>query len=145
MTEPWENEKEPDQRPPDPAASLHAALAAAPPLRWPSPQRDRLWLVVQDAACTRGRAWACAMGSTTPQEIGGEDARQVELLAAMSWLFNHEREARLMDLDSLFRTVRGVAVRGKHGSARNTQADALHGMTGVAAGRSVTFASELVA
>jgi len=38
-----------------------------------------------------------------------------------------------------------VAVRGKHGSARTAQADALHGMTGVAAGRPVTFASEAVA
>ena len=61
------------------------------------------------------------MGSTTPQEIGGEDARQVELLAAMSWLFDHERDARLMDLDGLFRMLRGVAVRGKHGSARTAQ------------------------
>ena len=136
---------EPDRRPLDPAASLHAALAAAPPLRWPSPERDRLWLAVQDAVCTRGRAWACAMGSTTPQEVGGEDARHVELLAAMSWLFDHEREARLMDLDSLFRMLRGVAVRGKHGSARTAQADDLHGMTGVAAGRPVIFATEAVA
>jgi hypothetical protein len=136
---------EPDRRPLDPAALVHAALAAAPPLRWPSPERDRLWLAVQDAACTRGRAWACAMGSTTPQEIGGEDARHVELLAAMSWLFDHERDARGMDLDALFRTLRGVAVRGKHGSARTAQADALHGMTGVGAGRPVTFAFQEVA
>jgi hypothetical protein len=85
------------------------------------------------------------MGSTTPQEIGGEDARQVELLAAMSWLLGHERDARRMDLDVLFRTLRGVAVRGKHGSARTAQADALHGMTDVAAGRPVTFAAEVVA
>jgi hypothetical protein len=127
------------------ATSVHAALAASPPLRWPSPERDDLWLAVQDAACTRGRAFACAMGSTTPQEIGGEDARHVELLAAMSWLFNHERDARLMDLHALFRTLRGVAVRGKHGSARAAQTDALHGMTGVAAGRPVTFAAEAVA
>jgi hypothetical protein len=127
------------------ATSVHAALAAAPPLRWPSPERDDLWLAVRDAACTRGRAWACAMGSTKPQEIGGEDARHVELLAAMSWLFDHERDARIMDLNALFRTLRGVAVRGKHGSARAAQTDALHGMTGVAAGRPVTFASEAVA
>lgn len=95
----------------------------------PSPERDNLWLAVQNAVCTRSRAWACAMGSTTPQEVGGED----------------EREARLMDLDALFRMLRGVAVRGKHGSARTAQADALHGMTGVAAGRPVTFATEAVA
>ena len=136
---------EPDRRPLDPTASLHAALAAAPPLRLPSPERDHLWLAVQDAVCTRGRTWACAIGSTTPQDVGGEDARHVELLAAMSWLIDHERNARLMDLDALFRILRGVAVRGKHGSARTAQADALHGMTGVAAGRPVTFSSELVA
>jgi len=85
------------------------------------------------------------MGSTTAQEVGGEDARQIELLAAMSWLIDHEHAARLMDLDALFRILRGVAVRGKHGSARSTQADALHGMTGVAPGRPVAFADEIVA
>jgi len=58
---------------------------------------------------------------------------------------DHERDARLMDLDALFRTLRGVAVRGKQGSARAAQTDALHGMTGVAAGRPVTFTSEAVA
>lgn len=136
---------EPDRQPLDPVSCLHAALAAAPPLRWPSPERDRLWLAAQDAVCTRGRAWACAMGSSTPQEVGGEDARHVELLAAMSWLADHESDARLLDLDALFRMLRGVAVRGKRGSARSAQADALHGMTGVAPGRPVTFASELVA
>ena len=136
---------EPDRHPLDPTACLHAALTATPPLRWPSAERDHLWLAIQAAVCTRGRAWACAMGSTTPQEVGGEDARHVELLAAMSWLFDHERDARRMDQDGLFRMLRGVAVRGKHGSARSSQADALHGMTEVAAGRPVTFASEAVA
>jgi len=136
---------EPDRRPLDPTAALHAALAATPPLAWPSPQRDHLWLAVQAAACTRSRAWACAMGSSTPQEVGGEDARHVELLAAMSWLVDHERDARLMDQDGLFRMMRGVAVRGNHGSARAAQADALHGMTEVAAGRPVTFTAEAVA
>src|SRR5665647_3587331 len=133
------------QPPLDPTACLHAALAAAPPLRWPSPERDRLWLAVQDAVCTRGRAWACAMGSTTPQEVGGEDASHVELVAAMSGWGGPERDAWLMGLDALFRILRGVALRGKHGSARTAKADGLHGMTGVAAGRPVTFASELVA
>ena len=136
---------EPDRRILDPAAALHAALAATPPLRWPSAQRDRLWLVVQDAVCTRGRTWACAMGSSTPQEVGGEDARHVELLAAMSWLVDHERHARALDQDGLFRMMRGVALRGKRGSARTAQADALHGMTEVAAGRPVIFAAEAVA
>jgi len=136
---------EPNRHPLDPAAALHAALAATPPLAWPSPQRDHLWLAAREAVCTRGRAWACAMGSSTPQEVGGEDARHVELLAAMSWLVDHERTARAMDHDGLFRMMRGVAVRGKHGSARTAQADALHGMTEVAAGRPVVFAAQAVA
>ena len=103
MTESGEDLMKLDQRPLDPTACLHAALNATPPLRWPSPQRDRLWLAVQDAVCARGRAWARAMGSTTPQEVGGEDARHVELLAAMSWLVDHERYARLLDQDGLDR------------------------------------------
>ena len=85
------------------------------------------------------------VASTLPQEVGGEDARQDELLAAMSWLLDHEREAREMDKVELFRMLRGVAVRGKHGSARRAQEDALHGMTGVVAGEPVTFVEDEVA
>lgn len=125
-----------------PAAELHAALAATPPLRWPSAERDRLWLAIQDAICTRGAIRACPMGSTAPQDIGGQDARHDELLAAMSWLTNHEQQARQLAPDELFRHLRGVAVRGKHGSARSAQADALHGMTGVAPGNPVSFKSD---
>src|SRR5680860_580636 len=121
------------------AADLHAALAATPPLRWPSPERDGLWLAIQDAICTRGKVRACPMGSPAPQEIGGDDARQDELLAAMSWLTDHEPLARSLSPDELFRHLRGVAVRGKHGSARSAQSDALHGMTGVMPGRPVSF------
>jgi hypothetical protein len=127
------------------ASTLRSALEAAPPLRWPSSERDRLWLVVQESICTRGRAVACPMGSLTPQEVAGEDARQDELLAAMSWLFDHERDAREMDRVELFRMLRGVAVRGRHGSARRAQEDALHGMTGVVAGEPVTFVDSEVA
>ena len=128
-----------------PAANLHAALAATPPLRWPSVERDKLWLAIQDAICTRGRIRACAMGSSTPQEIGGDDARQDELLAAMSWLTDHEQRARQLSPDDLFRQLRGVAVRGKHGSARSAQADALHGMTGVTPGNPVSFKADGIA
>lgn len=127
------------------AKALQQALEATPPLRWPSSERDSLWLVVQHAICTRGRAVACPMGSLTPQEVGGEDARQDELLAAMSWLVEHEPEARELDRIELFRMLRGVAVRGKHGSARRAQEDALHGMTGVVAGEPVTFVEDEVA
>lgn len=63
----------------------------------------------------------------------------------MSWLVDHERDARLMDQVGLFKMLRGVAVRGKHGSARAVQADALHGMTGVRPGHPVNFASAAVA
>lgn len=127
------------------AAALKQALEATPPLRWHSSERDSLWLVIQDAICTRGRAFACPMGSLTPQEVGGEDARHDELVAAMSWLVEHEPEARGLDRVELFRMLRGVAVRGKHGSARRAQEDALHGMTGVVAGEPVTFVEDEVA
>ena len=127
------------------ASTLRSALEAAPPLRWPSSERDSLWLVVQESICTRGRAVACPMGSLTPQEVAGEDARQDELLAAISWLFDHEREAREMDQAELFRMLRGVAVRGRHGSARKAQEDALHGMTDVVAGEPITFVDSEVA
>ena len=127
------------------AIDLHAALAATPPLRWPSTERDQLWLAVQEAICTRGRVRASPMGSSTPQDIGGDDARQDELLAAMGWLTDHEAEARQLAPDELFRQLRGVAVRGKHGSARAAQADALHGMTGVAPGHPVSFKTDGIA
>ena len=124
---------------------LHAALAATPPLRWPSIERDQLWYAIQAAICTRGRVRACPMGSSTPQDIGGDDARQDELLAAMGWLTDHEQEGRQLGPDELFRQLRGVAVRGKHGSARGAQADALHGMTGVVPGSPVRFKTDELA
>jgi hypothetical protein len=124
------------------AHRLHAALAATPCLRQPSPQRDQLWLVAQVSICTRGRIMACAMGSSTPQEISGDDARADELLAAMVWLTDHEQQARTMSADELYRRLRGVAVRGKRGSARARQSDTLHGMTQVRPGQPVAFTSE---
>lgn len=124
------------------AQSLHAALASTPCLRWPSPQRDQLWLAAQASICTRGRVMVCPMGSTTPQQIGGDDARADELLAAMAWITDHEHEARALPPDELYRRLRGIALRGKHGSARATQSDALHGMTQVRPGRPVRFIAE---
>jgi hypothetical protein len=124
------------------AERLHEALAATPCLRWQSPQRDQLWLVAQASICTRGRVLASPMGSTTPQQIGGDDARADELLAAMMWLTHHEHQARAMSANELYRRLRGVAVRGKHGSARASQSDALHGMTQVRPGRPVSFKAE---
>lgn len=127
------------------AVMLHIALANTPCLRWHSAERDALWLAVQGAVCTRGHISAQPMGSTAEQEVGGEDARQDELLAAMSWLMGHEHDARALAPGELFRRLRGVAVRGKHGSARSAQADALHGMTGVTGGCTVRFSREAVA
>lgn len=128
-----------------PAAVLHHALANTPCLRQPSPERQSLWFVVQATVCTRGRAVGTAMGSTTQQDIGGEDARSDELVAAMTWLTAYEDVARLMSPSQLLRHLRGVAVRSHHGSARAAQADALHGMTEVAAGSPVQFGPEPVA
>lgn len=127
------------------AVTLHDALAKTACLGRHSTGRDALWLVVQATICTRGRAIGTAMGSATEQDIGGEDAREDELLAAMTWLSVHEEVARLMDADHLFRRLRGVAVGSRYGSARTTQADHLHGMTGVASGRPIRFVSEAVA
>ncbi|WP_152185464.1 hypothetical protein [Segeticoccus rhizosphaerae] len=87
---------------------------------------------------------ACALGSTCPWTIGGEDARHDELLAAMNWLARHEHAARLMSASDLFRRLRGIAVRGSNGSARSTQADAVHGMTGLIPGQPARFAPEPV-
>lgn len=126
------------------AGALHQALAHTPALRWRSLQRDALWLVVQSTVCTRGHARGTAMGSAAEQEVGGPDARQDELVSAMTWLTRHEQDARLLSPDELFRKLRGVAVRGRDGSARGAQKDALHGMTGVAAGSGLRFSSESV-
>jgi hypothetical protein len=82
---------------------------------------------------------ACALGSTCERPIGGEDARHDELLAAMAWLDRHEHAARLMAASDLFRRLRGIAVRGSDGSARSSQADSVHGMTGLTASQSVRF------
>ena len=127
------------------AAALHSALATTRCLQRPSRQRDALWFTVQATVCTRGYTIGRALGSTAEQDIGGEDARGDELLAAMLWLTAHEDIARLMSPEHLFRRLRGVAVRSHYGSARTAQADALHGMTGVTAGSPVHFVPETVA
>ena len=127
------------------ATALHTALARTRCLHQPSPQRDALWFTVQATICTRGHTVGIALGSTTEQDIGGEDARGDELVAAMLWLTAHEDVARLMSPQQLFRRLRGVAVRSHCGSARTAQADSLHGMTGVTSGAPVQFAPEAVA
>jgi hypothetical protein len=42
---------------------LWEALAACPPLKRESPERDRLWLVVRDLICTRSAVPVTPMGS----------------------------------------------------------------------------------
>ena len=107
-----------DRQPLEPKPGLHAALAAAAPLWWPTLERDNVWLA----------AWACATGSMTRQEVGGDEVRRVELLTATSCLFDHARIARLIGVDALFRMRPNLAVRGGHGFARATQADPSHGL-----------------
>lgn len=124
------------------AIVLHTALARTTCLQRHSPQCDMLWCVVEETICTRGHIAGTAWGSDTAQDIGGEDARHNELVAAMMWLITREDVARRMNPDHLFRYLRAVAVRSRLGSARATQADALHGMTGVTADAAVQFVLE---
>jgi hypothetical protein len=124
------------------AIVLHTALARTTCLQRHSPQCEALWRVVEETICTRGHIVSAAWGSDTAQDIGGEDARHNELVAAMMWLIAREDVARRMTPDHLFRYLRAVAVRGRLGSARATQADALHGMTGVTADAAVQFVLE---
>lgn len=127
------------------AVAVHKALRDTPMVRLPSAERDRLWIVVRDEVCTRGYVWARPLGSRGERQVGGEDARHTELLAAMGWLTENETEARRMDPGELMRKLRGVAVRGKRGSVRLAQADALHGMTHVTEDARLTFVYEWVA
>ena len=106
-----------DRQPLEPKPGLHAALAAAAPLWCPTLERDNVWL----AAC------ACAIGSMTRQEVGGDEVRSVELLPATSCLFDHARIARLIGVDALCMRP-NLAVRGGHGFARAAQADPSHGL-----------------
>lgn len=124
------------------AVMLHTTLAKTACLQQRSPERDALWVVVQTTICTRGHVSGTAWGSDRTQDIGGEDARQNELVAAMMWLIAREDVARRMKPDHLFRQMRAVAVRSRLGSARATQADALHGMTGLTSHSAVQFVLE---
>lgn len=126
----------------DSAATVHAALQRTPTLKLPSVQRETLWITVLEEVCTRGYIRAQALGSRWEGDIGGEDARHTELVAAMWWLTEHEREARQMSPGALMRRLRGVAVRGKRGSVRQAQADAVHGVTDIPEGQVVAFISD---
>jgi hypothetical protein len=121
------------------ATELMDALARCKPLDQASPERDELWVTVREAICTKGLCLVVPMGSSSPVPVTAEHSTD-ELIAAMDWLRTHESEARAMAPKRLFIMMRGVATKGALGSARATQADALHGMTHVSPGEPVVFA-----
>ena len=123
---------------PDLGQQLWGALSACPPLSDHSPQRDRLWLVAREDICTRGSTCVNPLGSSAQVVVTADHATD-ELIAAMTWLFAHEQQARTMLPLELFVSLRGVATRGATGSARAAQSDLLHGMTGVPAGRPIRW------
>ena len=95
------------------AIVLHTALARTTCLQRHSPQCDTLWRVVEETICTRGHIVGTAWGSDTAQDIGGEDARHNELVAAMMWLIAREDVARQMKPDHLFRHLRATSFFGQ--------------------------------
>ncbi len=117
---------------------LWEALVGCPQLTDPSPERDRLWLVVQECICTRGTVAVTPLGSSARVTVSSEYATD-ELIAAMTWLHAHDGAARLLQPLELFIKLRGVATKGAHGSGRAAQADDLHGMTGVEQGQPVRW------
>lgn len=117
---------------------LFEALAACPGLHNESPERDHLWLVVRDLVCTRSSVAVTPMGSEC-QVLVTADYAGDELIAAMTWLHEHEEDARRLGTLELFVRLRGVATRGSQGSARAAQADALRGITGVGRGQPIRW------
>jgi len=118
---------------------VHAALSVSPPLSVQSPERDALWLAVADAICTRSRVEVTPLGSARAVDVGGEDARSAELLAAMEWLYANEPAARALKPFPLFKKLRGVATRSARGSARQALADSLGGISHVGAGDGICW------
>jgi len=118
---------------------VHTALSVSPPLSVQSAERDALWIAVADAICTRSRVEIAPLGSARLVDLGGEDARSAELLAAMEWLYANERAARALGPLPLFKKLRGVATRSAHGSARQALADSLKGISHVGAGDGICW------
>lgn len=106
------------------------ALAAVSDLATPGDARDQLWLVLWDRITTRGSVEVVPSNSTARVRVTS-DLASVELIAAWEWLAAHEPEARAMDAGRLEWTLRGVATRSHHGSARAAMADALCGISHV--------------
>lgn len=103
-----------------------------------SPEQEALWLTVQTGVCTAGRSSVTPLGSRRPVIVDAEYAGD-EIIAAMRWLVDNEQEARALRPLELFVRLRGEATRGRLGSARMAQAEALHGLTNVPPGRPVRF------
>jgi hypothetical protein len=115
------------------AALLWLSLRECPPLAHNTPERDSLWLEVRSAICTQAAREITPFGSLAHVRVT-EDHATEELIAAMTWLYQHEALARSLDAQQLLYALWSVAIRGSAGSARSTQADSLHGMTHVPAG-----------
>lgn len=118
--------------------ALVNALAGCINLFRPSPERDRLWLAMSEAICTRERCRVTPLGSSVAVELTSEYAG-AELAEAMTWLRRNETHARGLDAGSLYRRLRAAATKGANGSARLAQQDALHGITNVPPGHPISF------
>jgi hypothetical protein len=117
---------------------IAAALGACPPLDQESPERDRLWLVVQDLICTKAQRTVTPIGSHASVVVTADYACQ-ELVGAMQWLVRNEAVAREIQPRDLYLRMRAAATKGSHGSSRAVRADELHGLTHVRQGESVRF------
>ena len=113
-------------------ADLADALAACPPIAEPSSQRAELMMVIWSTVCTRTRRTVVPMGSAAAVTITPDDA-STELIAVMDWLRLHEKEARDLGPNQLYRMMRAVATLGMNGSGRAARADQLRGLTDVPA------------
>lgn len=118
---------------------LADALAACPPITEPSPERQDLMMTIWTSVCTRRSRTVVPMGSAAPVTITSEHA-STELLAVMDWLRLHEKEARDLAPDRLYRIMRAVATLGMNGSGRAARADQLRGLTDIPAGTPVRWA-----
>ena len=117
---------------------IRKALRACRSLDAETPAREALWLTVYQEVCTSAWKMVRPFGSRKPYLVTDEQASK-ELIAAMTWLMANEEEARTYSPLGLFVMLRGVATKTGGGSARAAQSDLLHGLTGVPAGRRITW------
>ena len=117
---------------------IRKALRACRSLDAETPAREALWLTVYQEVCTSAWKMVRPFGSRKPYLVTEEQASE-ELLTAMTWLMANEEKARAYSPLGLFVMLRGVATKTGGGSARAAQSDLLHGLTGVPAGRRITW------